>query len=98
MLMTYILTDCSLSRTFKWRNKDSLYHGAAFSNRVFFFFGKSNTWRNPSDFLVKRVSVLSIFIATAFDILRFSTIYEIKNKLTLNILTLSATCLFIHVK
>ena len=30
------------------------------------------------DFLVKRVPVLSIFIATACDILRFSTISEIK--------------------
>ena len=51
------------------------------------FYGKNNTWRNPRDFLVKRVSVLSIFIATAYDILRFSTINEIKkSKLTLNIL------------
>ena len=28
-----------------------------------FFYGKLNTWRNPRDFLVKRISVLSIFIA-----------------------------------
>ena len=35
MPMTYILIDCSLSRTFsKWRDKDSLYHGSAFSNQV----------------------------------------------------------------
>ena len=32
----HILIDCSLSGTFKWRNKDSLYHGTAFSNQVFF--------------------------------------------------------------
>ena len=43
-----------------------------------FFYGKNNTWRNPRDFLVKQVSVLSIFIATAYDILRLSTISEIK--------------------
>ena len=42
------------------------------------FYCKNNTWRNPRDFLVKRVSVLSIFIATAYNILRFSTISEIK--------------------
>ena len=63
------------------------------------FYGKSNAWSNPRDFLVKRVSVLSIFIATACDILQFSTISEIKkNKVTSNILTLSATCWFTHVK
>ena len=42
------------------------------------FYGKNNTWRNPRDFLVKRVSVLSKFIVTAYNILRFSTISEIK--------------------
>ena len=42
------------------------------------FYGKSNAWRNPRDFLVKLVSVLSILIATAYDILRFSSISEIK--------------------
>ena len=42
------------------------------------YYCKNNTWRNPQDFLVKRVFVLSIFIATAYDILRFSTINEIK--------------------
>ena len=68
---TYILIECSLSRTFKWCDKDSLNHGTAFSNQVFFY-GKNNTWRNPLDFLVKRVSVISIVIATAYDILRFS--------------------------
>ena len=31
-----ILIDCSLSGTFKWSNKDSLYHGTAFSNQVLF--------------------------------------------------------------
>ena len=37
MSMTYILIDCSLSRPFsKWRNKDNLYHGTAFSNQVLF--------------------------------------------------------------
>ena len=80
MPMAYIRIECSLSRMFKWRNKDSLYHGTAFSNQVFLFFftGKNNTGRDPRDFLVKRVSVLSIFIATAYEILRFSTISEIK--------------------
>ena len=75
--MTYILIDCSLSRTFKWPNKDSLYRGTAFSNQVFYY-GKNNTWRKPRDFLVKRVSVSSVFIATAYDILRFSKISETK--------------------
>ena len=42
------------------------------------FYGKNNAWRNPQDFLAKRVSVLSIFIAAAYAILRFSTIIEIK--------------------
>ena len=42
------------------------------------FLRQNNTCRNPLDFLVKRVSVLSIFIATAYDIIRFSTISEIK--------------------
>ena len=84
MPMAYSRIECSLSRTFKWRNKDSLYHGTAFSNQVcvfcfcFFFNGKNNIWRAPRDFLGKRVSVLSIFFATAYDILRFSTISEIK--------------------
>ena len=43
------------------------------------------------------VSVLSIFIATAYDILRFTAKIEKKCKLTLNLVTLSAACLFIHV-
>ena len=34
--MTYILIDCSLQSMFKWHNKDSLYHGTAFLNQVFF--------------------------------------------------------------
>ena len=42
------------------------------------FYGKNNTWRHPWEFLVKRVFVLSTFIATAYDILRFSIISEIK--------------------
>ena len=75
MPMIYILIDCSLSRTFKWRNQDSLYHGTAFSNQV--FYGKNNTWRNPGDFLVKRVSVLLIFIVTAYCILQFSDFQQL---------------------
>ena len=35
MPMTYILIDCSLSRTFKWRNKDSLYHIQHFRIKCF---------------------------------------------------------------
>ena len=66
-----------------------------FRTECFFCSGKIITWRNPSDFLWKRVSVLSIFIATAYDILRFSTICELKKvNSMLNILILSATCLF----
>ena len=41
--------------------------------RTKLFYGKNNTWRYPGDFRVKQVSILSIFIATAYDILRFST-------------------------
>ena len=81
MAMTCILIDCSLLRTFKWRNKDIgltayISQYSIFESSV--FYGKNNTG-NPRDFLVvKRVSVLTIFIATAYDILRFSTISEIK--------------------
>ena len=57
-------------------NKDSLYHDTAFLNQVFLW--QNKTWRKLRDFLVKRVSVLSVFIATAYDILRFSTISKIK--------------------
>ena len=67
MPRTYIQIECSLSNMFKWSNNDSLYHGTAFSNQVFCC-GK-NTLRNPLDFLVKRASLLSIFIVTAYDIL-----------------------------
>ena len=49
-------------------------------------------------FIVKRVSVLSIFIATAYDILRISTINEIKKKTHIKHTDLSATCLFKHAK
>ena len=42
------------------------------------FYGKNNSWRCPRNFLMKQVSVLAIFIATAYDILRCSTISEIK--------------------
>ena len=66
---TCILTDCSSSRTLKWHNKDSIFQPCFFTE---------NTWRNLLDFLVERVFVLSIFIATAYDILLFSTISEIK--------------------
>ena len=52
--------------------KDSLYSEPSV------LYGKNNTWRSPRDFHVKRVSVLSIFIATAYDILRFLVISEIK--------------------
>ena len=76
MPMIYILIDCSLSRMFKWRNKEGYITVQQFRIK-FFFYGKNNTWRNPRDFPVKQVSVLSIFIATAYDILRFSTISEI---------------------
>ena len=44
------------------------------------------------------MSAWSIFIATAYDILPFTAKIEIKkNKLTLNLVTVPAACLFIHV-
>ena len=48
-------------------------------------------------FRVIPMSVLSIFIATAYDILRFTAKTEIKDKLTLNLVTLSFACWFIRV-
>ena len=55
-------------------------------------------WRDPRFFHVVLVSALSIFIATAYDILRFTAKIEIKKyKLTLNLVTLPVACLFIHV-
>ena len=81
MVMTCILIDCSLLRTFKWRNKDIGLTAYISQYSIFepsVFYGKHSTG-NPRDFLVvKRVSVLTIFIATAYDILRFSTMSEIK--------------------
>ena len=76
MSMTYILIDCSLSRTFKWRDKDSLYHSTAFLNQVLF-----TAKVMPGEIIgifLSNESALSVFIARAYDILRFSTISEIK--------------------
>ena len=74
-------------------HKDSFYNGTAFSNQVYFY-GKNNNRRNPRYFFVKRMSVLSIFSVTAYDILRFSTISEIKKYIHIKHNYLSATCLF----
>ena len=59
-------------------------HGQLISRYSIFessvFYGKSSAWRNLRNFLLKRVSVLSIFIATAYDILHVSIRSEIKKK------------------
>ena len=67
----FIWIDNIPQRRVRLRNKGRLSHGTAFSNLVFFY-GKNKIWINPRDFRAIRVSVLHIFIATAYDILRFS--------------------------
>ena len=77
---TFIWIDNIPQRRVRLRNKGRLsQHGTAFSNLVFFY-GKNKIWRNLRDFRVIQVSVLYIFIATAYDILRFSAKSKIKKK------------------
>ena len=85
---TFISIDNNLQRRVSLHNMDRLSHESeeilVFLFSFFFFH-------------VIPVSVLSVFVATAYSILRFTAKTEIKYKLTLNLVTLSAVCLFIHV-
>ena len=92
----FISIDNKLQRKVRLNNIDRLSHDTAFWN-LHFCMPNVIFEEIIGIFHVITVSVLSNFIATAYGILWFTAKIEIKYKLTLNLVTLSAACFFIHV-
>ena len=73
----FISIDNNLQRRVRLHNIDRLSHNTVFLKPPFLY-AKRNIWREPQFSHVIPVSVLSIFIATAYDILQFTAEVEIK--------------------
>ena len=79
MPRTHSLIDCSQRERLNGVTRTADITVQHFRNKCFVVvvYGKNNG-EKPRNFLVKRVSALSMFIATAYDIRRFSAISETK--------------------